>query len=214
MKGNTGTGAQNGVLTRDAEALETMEKVDVMVFDKTGTLTEGKPKVVHIDPATGFTADGETTAKAVAKQLGIDEVVADVLPEDKAKLVKRLRSEGHTVFFGGDGTNDSVAMVEASTAAAMGGGTDVAMEAAPMTPAQGRPRGTGARTQAVPRNDEQRTTRACVRPGLQRARHPAGGGRSLPIHRPVAVAHRGGCGNGPVIGRSHHERLAVAHGED
>lgn len=258
-----GKGAQNGVLIRDAEALETMEKVDVMVFDKTGTLTEGKPKVVHIDPATGFTADqvlqklasverasehplalgivnsakdrglemsavsdfdspvgkgvvgtvdgvkvlcgsasflqesgvdtaplakaaesqrekaataifvalddrlagvvgiadpvrattpeavrklkaegirlimctgdGETTAKAVAKQLGIDEVVADVLPEDKAKLVKRLRSEGHTVFFGGDGTNDSIAMVEASTAAAMGGGTDVAMEAAPMT---------------------------------------------------------------------------------
>src|SRR6185369_9761623 len=79
------------------------------------------------------TGDGKTTAQAVARQLGIDEVVAEVLPEDKARLVKQLRSEGHTVFFGGDGTNDSVALVEASTGAAMGGGTDVAMEAAPMT---------------------------------------------------------------------------------
>ena len=52
-----GKGAQHGVLIRDAEALEKMEKVDTLVVDKTGTLTEGRPKVVHIEPASGFTAD-------------------------------------------------------------------------------------------------------------------------------------------------------------
>ena len=52
-----GKGAQHGVLIRDAEALEKMEKVDTLVVDKTGTLTEGRPKVVHIEPAAGFSAD-------------------------------------------------------------------------------------------------------------------------------------------------------------
>ncbi len=258
-----GMGAQNGVLIRDAEALETMEKVDVMVFDKTGTLTEGRPKVVHIEPAGGFTADqvlqklasverssehplalgivnsakerglvlsavsdfdspvgkgvvgvvdgvkvlcggagflqesgvdtaplaqvaeqqreraataifvaldgrlagvvgiadpirattaeavrklksegirlimctgdGKTTAQAVAKQLGIDEVVADALPQDKSALVRKLKSEGHVVCFGADGVNDSVALASADIGAALGTGTDVAMETASMT---------------------------------------------------------------------------------
>lgn len=52
-----GRGAQHGVLIRDAEALERMEKVDTLVVDKTGTLTEGRPKVVHVQPAEGHTAD-------------------------------------------------------------------------------------------------------------------------------------------------------------
>jgi Cu+-exporting ATPase len=52
-----GKGAQHGVLIRDAEALEKMEKVDTLVVDKTGTLTEGRPKVVHVEPAPGFSAD-------------------------------------------------------------------------------------------------------------------------------------------------------------
>jgi len=258
-----GRGAQHGVLIRDAEALERMEKVDTLVVDKTGTLTEGRPKVVHIEPAAGFqpdevlqklasverasehplamaivaaaeerrllfievtdfdspvgkgvigklngvelvsgaakflaehgidvsplqasaeqqrvrsatvvfvalagklagfvaiadpikattpaalnalrkagvrivmlTGDGKTTALAVGKELGIDEVVAEVFPEDKAKIVQRLRGEGRIVAMAGDGVNDAPALAAAEVGIAMGTGTDVAMESSGIT---------------------------------------------------------------------------------
>jgi Cu+-exporting ATPase len=258
-----GRGAQQGVLIRDAEALERMEKVDTVVVDKTGTLTEGRPQVVHVEPAPGLraddvlqklasverasehplaaavvaaaqernlpllevtdfdspvgkgvvgnvagirvvsgaakflaehgvdvavldaaaedqrtrsatvifvafdgklagfvaiadpikqttraalqglrdagvrlvmlTGDGRTTAEAVGRELGIDEVVAEVFPEDKAAIVQRLRSEGRVVAMAGDGVNDAPALAAADVGIAMGTGTDVAMESAGVT---------------------------------------------------------------------------------
>jgi Cu+-exporting ATPase len=266
-----GRGAQEGVLVRDAAALEAMEKVDTVVIDKTGTLTEGKPslerviaaegfaeqevlrlavaveaasehpiaraiveggKVRDIEPAavTGFgsdpgqgvwgtidnravavgnrhlvearglqaggliaqadaervkgstavfviveravaglivvadpikrttaealqllrrqglrvimlTGDDARTAKAVGDALALDGVIADVLPQDKARVVKQMQAEGRFVAMAGDGVNDAPALAQAQVGIAMGTGTDVAMESAGITLVKGDLRG-------------------------------------------------------------------------
>jgi Cu+-exporting ATPase len=111
----------------------------IAVTDKVKQSTPEAIRLLHADGLriVMLTGDSRRTADAVAKQLGIDEVFAEVLPDQKRTIVQRLQSEGRVVAMAGDGINDAPALAEATVGIAMGTGTDVAIESAGITLVKG-----------------------------------------------------------------------------
>jgi Cu+-exporting ATPase len=147
----SGKGAENGILFKSGEALEMTKNADTIVLDKTGTITEGEVIdgiVVGADPikptsreavcqlkALGLkvymvSGDKKPAAEKIAFEVGIDNVLSEILPDGKADEVVKLQKTGAKVIMVGDGINDSVALTKADIGIAIGTGTDVAIESA------------------------------------------------------------------------------------
>lgn len=147
----TELGVDLGILAEDAETLraEGQTVMFVVVDGKPAGLVsvadpikEGTAEAIRALHKEGIrivmlTGDSQTTAVAVAKKLEIDDVIAEVLPDQKVDVIKRLQSEGRFVSMAGDGINDAPALAQAQVGIAMGTGTDVAMESAPVTLVKG-----------------------------------------------------------------------------
>jgi Cu+-exporting ATPase len=144
-------GASIDTLRSDVESMRSTGRT-VMFLAIDGTLAaaiavgdpikESTPRALDALRADGLhivmlTGDARGTAEAVAKNLGIDEVIAEVQPADKARIVERLQSEGRRVAMAGDGINDAPALARAHIGIAMGTGTDIAMESAQVTLVKG-----------------------------------------------------------------------------
>ncbi|MEU9604964.1 heavy metal translocating P-type ATPase [Streptomyces sp. NPDC048057] len=118
----------------DGEARAVLEVADAVKETSAEAIT--RLRGLGLTPIL-LTGDNEAVAKAVAKEVGIDEVIAEVMPEDKVDVVKRLQAEGRSVAMVGDGVNDAAALAQADLGLAMGTGTDAAIEASDLTLVRG-----------------------------------------------------------------------------
>ena len=158
-----------------------------------------------------LTGDNRTTAQAIARRLGITEIEAEVLPEQKSAVVDRLKREGRVVAMAGDGVNDAPALAAADVGIAMGTGTDVAIESAGVTLLRGDLQGiVRARRLSV-------ATMSNIRQNLffafvyNAAGVPIAAGVLYPAFGILLVAdHRRGR-DGAVVGQRHRQRAAAAH---
>ncbi|HXN05529.1 MAG TPA: heavy metal translocating P-type ATPase, partial [Nitrospiria bacterium] len=144
-----------GELSQEAEAMRgegqtvmfvAVDKKAVGLLGVSDPIKESTPEVIRQLHHEGIkvimvTGDSRSTAEVVAKKLGIDEVIAEILPDQKVEVVKKLQKEGRIVAMAGDGINDAPALAQAQVGIAMGTGTDVAMESAGVTLVKGDLRG-------------------------------------------------------------------------
>ena len=137
-----------------------------------------------------LTGDNRTTAQAVAERLGITEIEAEVLPEQKHRIVRRLKAEGRVVAMAGDGVNDAPALAEADVGIAMGTGTDVAIAERRRDPGQGRSRRHRPGPGAQPGDHAQHPAEPGARLRLQPGGRAARGGRALSGVRHAAQPDR------------------------
>ena len=127
MRASGATAIFAGLDGKAAGVIAVADPIKATALDAVRALKEAGVRVVML------TGDNRATAQAVARKLGIAEVEAEVLPQDKGKTVERLRKEGRIVAMAGDGVNDAPALAAADVGIAMGTGTDVAIESAGVT---------------------------------------------------------------------------------
>ena len=157
-----------------------------------------------------LTGDNRTTAEAVARKLDIADVEAEILPEDKGKVVERLRRQGRIVAMAGDGVNDAPALAAADIGIAMGTGTDVAIESAGVTLLKGDLAGHRDGAASFACDDEQHPAEPLLRLHLQRRRRADRRGRSLSGLRNLAVADYRRSRDGPFVAQRRQQRPALA----
>jgi Cu2+-exporting ATPase/Cu+-exporting ATPase len=130
IKGETAEGKTPVILAEKGRILGVVMVADAIKPEVKESILNLHKLGIRIVMATG---DDKNTAEYIARQAGIDEVIAEVMPEDKLNIIKKLQSEGNTVVMAGDGVNDAPALAQANVGIAMATGTDVAIESAGIT---------------------------------------------------------------------------------